>query len=152
MNVLIADSMLGAIWKVDVATGKYSIAIQNSDLAPNASRTEGPPAGINGLRTFGESLYFTNTAQGIFGPICINDDGSAAGDVEILARTSQSSDDYDDLDLDSEGNAYIATHPNAICDVTAAEIQTNMTGDGSSFLQPTSARFGRGQRREHCMW
>lgn len=144
-SVLIADSILGAIWKVDIATGKYSIAIQNSDFTPNNASLR---IGINGLRRSGQWLYFTNTDQGTFGRIPISkDNGSAAGDVEIRARTTQSSDEYDDLDLDAQGNAYIATHPNAICVVTAAGTQTNITGDGSSFLQPTSARFGLGSEK-----
>ena len=143
-TVLIADSILGAIWKVDVNTGAYSMAIQNSDLNPDPSVAEGQSLGINGLRMADDSVYFTNSYQGTYGRIPINSDGSASGDAEILARTLSSSDLYDDFDLNSAGTAYISIHPNAINEVTTAGVSTNMTGDGSSFLQPTSARFGRG--------
>ena len=149
-TVLIADSILGAIWKVDVATGDYSKAVQNSAFAPNASEPVGDSFGINGLRIFREKVYFTNSAQGTFARIPVNSDGSAAGDVEILARTAQPSlETYDDLDMDPEGNVWIASHSftaslfassNIINEVTPGGVQTNLTS--TSFLLPTSARFG----------
>ena len=149
-TVLIADSILGAVWKVNVATGAYSMAIQNSNFAPSASAPAGHSLGINGLRTVGNSLYFTNSAQGIFGSIRIHPDGSAAGAVEVLATRAQPTQSYDDFDIDSAGTAWIATHagvrnaPGIINEVTREGVQTNMTGEGNSFNQPTSARFGRG--------
>ena len=142
-TVLVADSVLGAVWKVNVATGAYSMAIQNSNFAPSASAPVGHSLGINGLRTFGNSLYFTNSAQGIFGSIRINPDGSAAGEVQVLAR-APASEIYDDFDMDPAGNAWITTHPGIINEVTRGGVQTTMTGEGTSFNQPTSARFGRG--------
>lgn len=143
-TVLVADSILGAVWKVNVATGAYSMAIQNSNFAPSASEPVGHSLGINGLRTVPNSLYFTNSAQGIFGSMRINPDGSAAGEVEVLATKAQPSDFYDDFDMDPAGNAWITTHPGMIYQVTRGGVQTKMTGEGTSFNQPTSARFGRG--------
>ena len=151
-TVLVADSILGAVWKVNVATGAYSMAIQNSNFAPSASAPVGHSLGINGLRTVGNSLYFTNSAQGIFGSIRINPDGSAAGEVEVLATRAQPSELYDDFDMDPAGNAWITTHagvqgaPGIIYEVTRGGVQTSMTGEGTSFNQPTSARFGRGSQ------
>lgn len=144
-TVLVADSVLGAVWKVNVATGAYSMAIQNSNFAPSASAPVGHSLGINGLRTVGNSLYFTNSAQGIFGSIRINPDGSAAGEVEVLATTPPS-EFYDDFDMDPAGNAWITRHPGIINEVTRGGVQTTMTGEGTSFQQPTSARFGRGSQ------
>ncbi len=142
-TVLIADSILGGIWKVDVNTGDYSMIIQNEALAPDTAASSNS-FGINGLRMSGESLYFSNSGQGTIGRIPVNGDGSAAGDVEILAHATSSSDKYDDLDVDSEGNAWVANHPNSINEVTMGGVQSNTTG----FEQPTSARFGRGAGSE----
>ena len=139
-NVLIADSTLGGIWKVDVATGSHSMVIQDSHFANTVTGS----LGINGLRMFEGSLYFTNSVLGTYGRLPITSAGAAAGTVDILSRSPSTSDIYDDLDLSSAGNAWITTHSNAVTEVTAGGTQTNMTGNGNSFLQPTSARFGRG--------
>ena len=143
-SVLIADSVLGAVWKVNVATGHYSIAIQHSGFASTPSVPQS--LGVNGLRISANSLYFTNSAQGIFGRVRIHPDGSAAGDVEVLATRAQSTYMYDDFDIDLAGNAWITTHPGMIYEVTRDGVQTNVTGDASAFVQPTSARFGRGSQ------
>ena len=140
-TVLVADSILGAVYKVDVSTGAYSIAIQNDDFAPSATKTSS--FGINGLRMSGGELYFTNSAQGLFGRLPINAEGAAEGDVQILARLDASAGTYDDFDVDCGGNSWIATHNNMLLTVTIGGTQTNMTGGTTPFLQPTSARFGR---------
>ena len=141
-TILVADTILGAVYKVDVSTGAYSIAIQNDDFAPVAGHT--PAFGINGLRMSGGDLYFTNSAQGLFGRVPVNGEGAAEGDVQILARLETSAGTYDDLDLDCEGNSWIATHTDMVLTVTTGGTQSNMTGGTTPFLQPTSARFGRG--------
>lgn len=141
-TILVADSILGAVYKVDVSTGAYSIAIQNDDFAPNAAET--PSFGINGLRMSGGELYFTNSAQGLFGRVPINAKGAAEGDVQILARLEASAGTYDDFDVDCGGNSWIATHNDMVLTVTIGGTQTNMTGGTTPFSQPTSARFGRG--------
>ena len=135
-TVLIADSIAGGIWKVDVNTGAYSKIIENAALNPPTATS----FGINGLRMSGNSLYFSNSGQGTIGRIPVNGDGSAAGAVEILANATSSSFKYDDLDIDSEGNVWVATHPGSINKVTPEGVQSNMTG----FANPTSARFGKG--------
>ena len=140
-TILVADSILGAVWKVDVSTGAYSIVIANENFAPNPPPT--PFLGINGLRMSGGNLYFTNSAQGLFGRVTVNSNGAAEGDVQIMARLGGSAGLYDDLDLDCEGNSWIATHTDMVLTVTTGSTQTNMTGGATPFVQPTSARFGR---------
>ncbi len=136
--ILAADSTLGAVWRVNIVTGDYSIAIQNSLFAPTST----DPRGINGVHTLRGMLYFTNTAQLSYGRVSITDSGSAAGEVEILARGAL----YDDFDLDWQDNAWIATHPNSLIEVTMGGKQRNITADCNSteLLQPSSAKFGRG--------
>ena len=144
-SVLVADSKKSAVWKVDVSTGAYSIAIQNDDFAPN---TAAQSLGINGLRMSGGNLYFTNSAQGFFGKVSVNGEGTAVGDVQTLARLDSSAGTYDDLDLDCAGNSWIATHDDLLLAVTTGGTQSNMTGGATQFKEPTSARFGRGSGSE----
>ncbi len=142
-TVLIADSRLGAVWRLNVITGYYSIAIQNP-LFLNSSIS---PVGINGIHSHEGMLYFTNSAQRSYGRVSIADDGSATGEVEIL--TTAPSVIFDDFALDREANAWITAHPNEVIEVTAKGIQRNVTADSSiEFLQPTAARFGRGYKRK----
>ncbi len=142
-TVLIADSVLGAVWRLNVITGYYSIAIQNP-LFLNSSIN---PLGINGIHSHEGMLYFTNTAQRSYGRVSIADDGSATGEVEILATAPSFI--FDDFALDREASAWITAHPNAVIEVTTKGIQRNATADSSiEFLQPTAARFGRGHKHK----
>ena len=146
--VLIADATLGAVWRVNVATGDYSVAIQSPLFTANSASPI--PLGINGVHTFGGMLYFTNSAQGTYGRVPITPDGSAAGDVEILARVDAPLALYDDFDHDWEGNAWIATYPNGLIEVTTKGQQNNITEDDgiTDLIAPTSVKFRRGSKRE----
>lgn len=147
--LLIADSTLGAVWRLNLTTGDYSIAIQDP-LFSNWSTSF--PMGINGIRTFKNSLYFLNSAQGSYGRVPISSDGSATGEVDIIARVEIPRARVDDFDMDWAGNAWIATHPDVVTQVSVEGNQRNFTGDtggaGLEISQPTSARFGRGSAEE----
>lgn len=145
--VLVADSVLGAVWRVDVATGEYRIAVQSPFFTNGGSEV---PLGINGVRTFEGMLYFTNSALGIYGRVDFTNDGGTAGEVQILGRVEVPAAIYDDFDIDREGNAWIATHPDLLLEVTSEGEQRNITGDNyiTDLVQPTSVRFGRGFHQE----
>ena len=148
-TVLVADSILGAVWKVNVATGQYSIAVQDPALAPDSSKPAGTSIGINGLRTDATSLYFTNSATSIYGRIPINADGTAAGAAVTLAQSSSGI--FDDFDRSPQGNAWITTHPSSMTEVASGGAQTVVPGDGNVLVQPTSARYGTGAQA-NTLW
>ena len=58
--VLISDSSLGAVWRMNVTSGAYSIAMRHV-LFTTCTNTF--PVGINGISTYEERLYFVNSAQ-----------------------------------------------------------------------------------------
>ena len=142
--ILAADSAAGAVRRLNVTSGEYSVAIQ-SPLFANSGIV---PIGINGLRTFDGHLYYLNSAQGAYGRVPLNADGSAAGEVEVLARINLPA-IYDDFDMDWEGTAWIATHGNMLNEVTVEGKQRNFTGNGQNLemTEPTSAQFGRGSKQ-----
>ena len=147
--LLIADSTLGAVWRLNLTTGDYSIAIQD----PLLSNWSSPwPMGINGVRTYRNSLYWLNSAQGSYGRVPISSDGSPTGEVTVLARVDVPKERVDDFDMDWAGNAWVATHPNVITQVSVEGNQRNFTGNNSGdaieMQQPTSARFGRGSAEQ----
>ena len=76
--ILMADSDLGAVWRLNTKTGGYSIAIENP-LFSTCQKTF--PIGINGISTYGAKLYFMNSAEGFYGRIPLTDDGGPAGEV-----------------------------------------------------------------------
>ena len=146
--ILVGDPVLGAVWRVNVTTGEYGIAIQS----PFFDRTSAFPGGINGIRVFDRMLYFTNSAQGTYGRVSITNDGNATGEVQILARVEVPAAIYDDFDIDRNGNAWITAHPNSLLEVTSGGDQRNITGNITDLLDPVSARFGRGFDREEILY
>ncbi|MCJ1379309.1 hypothetical protein MMC17_002410 [Xylographa soralifera] len=148
--VLIADSVLGAVWKVDVITGNYSVAIQHPDFEGISGAM-----GINGICTFEGKLYFLNSAQGTYGRITIDIDGSALGEVETLKKVVAPQSLYDDFAMDWEGNAWVATHQHELDEITITGKQrTILTNDPNVIMeQPTSVIFGRGSKeKEHTLY
>ncbi|TVY55734.1 hypothetical protein LSUE1_G007526, partial [Lachnellula suecica] len=140
--ILAADSAIGAVWRVNIHTGEYGIVFQDPLLLP-VSTVPGKNLGINGLRTKGRFLYFTNSAQGLFGRVPINHVGDKVGNVEVLVNITVPGGTYDDFAVDEQENAWIATHPSNVVEVKKDGSQVFITND-TLLLNPTSARFGRG--------
>lgn len=143
--VLMADSDLGAVWRLNVKTREYSVVVQNPLFSPCQKPF---PIGINGTGTFGQKLYFLNLDEWFYGHIPLTEDGHAAGEVQILARQGKGITAYDDFVMDWEGNAWVATHPNMVVEITTGGKQRNFTAADSAVVmtQPTSAVFGRGSK------
>ena len=142
--VLIADSWLGAIWRVNITSGSYSKAMEHV-LFTNSTSVS---LGINGIQTCDETIYFVNSAQRLYGRIPINKTGGATAEPEIIALTLPAVDAWDDFAVDCKGNAWITSHPNAVTQVTLGGRQRNFTVDDpkSDIQQPTALVFGRGSR------
>ena len=146
--LLIADSALGLVWSLNVSTGKYQKAIEDPLLGP----TEAFPLGINGLHVHQSTLFFTNSAQGLFGQVQITNKGNASGKAQKITSPFNGN-IYDDFALDQEGNAWITNHPSQITEVTyPGGKQLSIAGgmDSTQFVQPTSATFGRGSQVQQC--
>jgi hypothetical protein len=99
--VLVGDSSLGLVQKFDISTG----------IATNVSRDPllTGSRGVNGLKSHENYLYFTNSAQHIFGRMPLSKEAKPAGPVEVVAQTDVF---LDDFVLDRDGGAYIATNSN----------------------------------------
>ena len=145
--VLIADSSLGAIWSVDIERGSYSMVIKHNLFAGTSQF----PLGINGIRTYDDQIYFTNSAQRLYGRIPINERCSATAAPEIIARPLPDMEAWDDLAMDWEGNGWIATHAHAVTQVTVGGRQRSFFAcsdcDELAIQRPTSLVFGRTSQR-----
>jgi hypothetical protein len=147
-NVLIlaADSAIGAVWRVNILTGDYEIVFQDSLFLP-VGTAPGTNLGINGIRTKDGFLYFTNSAQGIFGRVPINRFGGKTGPVEVISSIEVPGGHYDSFAFGREGSTWIATHPNDVVEVKADGSQVDIKNE-TMLLNPTSAQFGRGSVAE----
>ncbi|MCJ1262843.1 hypothetical protein MMC22_002713 [Lobaria immixta] len=145
--VLIADSSLGAIWSVDIERGSYSIVIEHK-LFTGASEF---PLGINGIATYDDKIYFTNSAQRLYGGIQINERGGATAAPEIIAHPLPDMEAWDDIAMDWEGNGWIATHAHAVTHVTVGGRQRSFTACSDcaelAMQRPTALVFGRNSQQ-----
>lgn len=140
-TVLIADSDVGAIWRLDTVTGQHEIAFKDPLFTNCTSRL---PLGLNGVFMYEGRLHFANSALRIYGRVPIHQDGSASGEIEIVGRALSAATIFDDLVMDWEGNAWVATHPNAVTQITSQGKQRNFTGGEVEMHNPTSVAWGRG--------
>ncbi|KAK7957008.1 uncharacterized protein PG986_006230 [Apiospora aurea] len=146
--LLSADSIDGRILSIDTQKRQAGVLLKHDMLGAGAVNNDTstypvPPIGINGLRVRGDYLYFTNSNQGTFVRVRIDEYGRRRGDFEVLARSPDAAHIYDDFTFDQVGNAYIATHSSSIFKVTPRGVQTLLVGDGSQYAnllaEPTSA-------------
>jgi len=111
--VLIADSPKGAVWKVNIKTGEYAVAMNDTTMMP----AEGValPLGINGVKFLDGYVYYSCTTRMQFGRVKVDENANPVGPYEIIASGFLA----DGLDVDSDGTAYIATDPqNSVVRIT----------------------------------
>jgi hypothetical protein len=100
---LLADSISGVIWVVDWPTGAVDIWLKDPLLAPTPTA---PFPGVNGLKTFRDRLYLTNSSRGCILSVALQD-GWPEGTVAILEEGMAA----DDFAFDVHGAMYLTTHP-----------------------------------------
>ncbi|KAH8892577.1 calcium-dependent phosphotriesterase [Thozetella sp. PMI_491] len=133
--VLVSDSVLGGIWRVDTKLGSADKILQDPSFAPTNTSI-----GINGLKIWNEYLYYATTATGIIGRVAISKDGFQNGPLEVVAQLNNTSQSFDDFSIDKHGTIYAAVHPNAVECIFQDGRQVVLTGGGNSTLLefPTS--------------
>lgn len=102
-TALIADSLKGVIWKLNLNDGSSSIWLDH-ELLDSPAPQDGVP-GVNGIKKLDEAVYLSNTGKMLMVKIPLKRNGSA-GSPEIVKDNVF----IDDLALDSKGNIYRATH------------------------------------------
>ncbi len=158
--ILLADSLTGVIWRVDLAddglTASASVWLQHHTMAPDPDNgftsPLGPQPGINGIhyaeRT--DVVYYTSTARKLFARVAVEPATYApVGEPEVLVADITA----DDFCLDENaGVAYLTTHTdNTIVRVAiqpGAEGGTRSVVAGEPFTEqlvgPSSAAWARG--------
>ncbi|RAO69514.1 uncharacterized protein BHQ10_005526 [Talaromyces amestolkiae] len=106
-TVLIADSVLGAVWKVNTSTGDYEMGISLPEMLPptNASLD----IGINGIAIYDSSLYWTNTAsESIYAVPIDSSTCSILPNTTVRTVAEDIGIAVDDLTFDFNNNLYVA--------------------------------------------
>ena len=161
--ILLADSVAGLIWRVDLATTALprppSVWLQHHTMTPDPdsglTSPLGPQPGINGIRYAARTnvVYYTSSAQRLFMRVAA-DPGSYTplGQPEVLAADITA----DDFCIDENaGVAYLTTHT----DNTIVRVPINAGVDGATssvvagdplnelLVGPSSAAWARGPAR-----
>jgi sugar lactone lactonase YvrE len=157
--ILLADSLAGLIWRVDLAddglTATARVWLHHPAMAPNPDNgftsPLGPQPGINGIHYAARSnvVYYTCTARKLFMRVAVDPATfTPLGQPEIVAAGITA----DDFCLDENaGVAYLTTHTdNTIVRVPfdSAEGATRSVVAGDPFTEqlvgPSSAAWARG--------
>jgi hypothetical protein len=158
--ILLADSLAGLIWRVDLAdnglTATASVWLQHHTMAPDPdsglTSALGPQPGINGIRYAARTntMYYTCSAQKLFMRMAVDPASlTPVGEPEVVGADITT----DDFCLDENaGVVYLTTHTdNTIVRVpidAGAEGATTCVVAGDPFTEqlvgPSSAAWGRG--------
>lgn len=141
-TLLIADAKLGAVFSLDVTTGKSHVALEDSHFLPTTSIA----FGLNGIHVYDQTLYFSTSANYTFGSVPISANGTfLKSELKVIATqiNSTSNVDFDDFAVQSGGKyAWLCDHSEDLVKVDLATGEQVVVVTG--LTQPTAAAFGRG--------
>lgn len=148
--VLVADSVLGVLYSVDLNTSEVGLWLEDPLLGKVTSRPPWPA--VNGVQYFRNQVFATNSDAGIVLRASVDEKtgGFVEGSLAVVAEGLSG----DDLAYDSEGNAYIATNPNqTVVKLSGVGVgETVKAGDWEAVVGgvdvketagPTAVAFGR---------
>ncbi|KKP00026.1 hypothetical protein THAR02_07863 [Trichoderma harzianum] len=148
-TVIVTDTNLGLLWKVDIYTGHYDIFLQDPSMAiPEGSSI---PAGINGVHIHGGYLYFANTAQMSLSRFPITENGTITGNIQRISEGFM----CDDFDVQPDGTVYLpTTSQNTVIRVSLDGRVQQLAGAAGSLAVGggTAAQFGRGQYQKTTLF
>lgn len=140
-NLLVADTFRGLIWNVNVLTGRVGVTLNDTATKGTSSSA----AGINGIKVHNGTIYWTNTGASTLYRVPVDKSGSVPAGVTPTLVTSNLT--CDDLEVDNEGNAYVAGPLDILTKVSPLGQKEIIAGTfnstSSDLIGPTAIRFGR---------
>lgn len=125
--VLLADSVVGCIWRVNTTSGCYEKAIEGDFLTAPANASA-LPIGVNGLKVRAGYVWFTNTYTGVFGRVPIDSEGYPTGDSETIATVSAAN-SWDDFNVLADDGASMACQsPDTVSLISHTGVVTPIIG------------------------
>ncbi|KJZ77924.1 hypothetical protein HIM_02561 [Hirsutella minnesotensis 3608] len=152
--VLISDSALGLIWRLEIKSGKTKVAVRLSEMAPYPDSPL--QIGVNGIKVVDGYLYFSHTFAGTLYRVPIDPQGypQPHSQAEKVARAPGKTALMDDFTHDERG--FWGT-TNAIATVFFAPFGgqpvTVAGGDGDDIVaKDTACAFGRTQQDQKTLY
>jgi sugar lactone lactonase YvrE len=102
-TILVADSILGAVFAIDVHSAKVKLWLKREALAKVTYNPQFPR--VNGIKFHNGYLYLSNTDARKFLRASVTATGDATGSVEVVQENLNA----DDFAFDAEGSAYLTT-------------------------------------------
>jgi hypothetical protein len=140
--LLVADSVKGLIWRVDMAS--RSVSQWLADPLLGGFKPEVKPAipAVNGLKKHGGYLYASNMSLNHFVRIKINSDGSA-GKAEVYVKDVFA----DDFAIDRKGRIFATTHVyNSVVRIDPNRRVTVLGGREQGLQGATALSFAKAAR------
>lgn len=111
--VLVGDSQLGVVFRLDTVTGQVTTVMDLPEMkpVPNAGSVD-DALGLNGIKVKDGFLYFTNAAARTINRVAILMDGSGIQPGAVVQQIASvpSSGWMDDLDLREDGSLWVTTN------------------------------------------
>ncbi|KAL9055587.1 MAG: hypothetical protein Q9162_003484 [Coniocarpon cinnabarinum] len=136
--LLLADSIAGKIWRIEVSTGDISVAIEDELTAVDLSAQF--RLGANGVHVQDSYAYFTNTGLQLYARTPISPAGYGTGPSEVLNQGS-SSPAPDDFALTGQGSGAFITDAD-LMGVIRFEGNSGIAPLVATGTRPTAARLG----------
>ncbi len=136
-SLLVGDAIRGRLIRIDVLARTQTVWFEHDVLKKVTAEPWLP--GVNGIKTFGRHVYFSNTDAAHIGRVAIEPDGRA-GTWELVARKIT----CDDFAFDLEGNLYATTHVhNSVTRISPRGDRVVLAGADEGLAGSTAAAFGR---------
>ncbi|KAK8090083.1 quinoprotein amine dehydrogenase beta chain-like protein [Apiospora hydei] len=153
--VLVADSFLGQVFRVDGRTGHYDVPIQVPEMKRDPQSNTS--VGINGVKVHDGHLYFSNGFTVSIYRLKITPDGAAAdgATVETVA-TIKGETFLDDFAIGADGTVWAASNKGhtvyAISPDGKAVVPVLGSADSTVVSGDTAAAFGRTEQDRHVLY
>ena len=141
-TVLVADAGKGNVYRFNMNTGDYSVALSDPTMAP----TGGIPFGIDGIKYKDGVVWYTNIFKNSFHKVPVDATGKATGAVTTLWTNLMG----DDLCFGPNGKIYVATNgKNSVVEVDPAVGKPTVV---ASVTGSTSCAFGRTEKDKDVVY
>ena len=156
-EVLIADSIAGTIWRVNIKTQTITPWLKDDALGRDPAVKEFRP-GANGLKRQGNTLIVSNSSYGTLSVIDVDAAGAPSGALKLLARVER----IDDFVIGASGEIVYATHGDTLmrrskdgatsvlmqsgCDGCTAVTMGNGAGGAKALIVLTTGGFSAGRK------
>jgi putative intracellular protease/amidase/uncharacterized protein YciI len=139
-TILVADSILGAVFAIDVHSAKVKLWLKHEALAKVTNDPQLP--GVNGIKFHNGYLYLSNTDARKFLRASVTATWDATGSVEVIQENLNA----DDFAFDAEGSAYLTTHVfQSLVKLRSNGLRSRIAGGPEDIIVAgtTAAAFGR---------